>query len=107
MRKTHGKTPTQINRDHGGVIPPRGDDQPRSRNTLFDAYCEIYRPLQGRRAAGSAASRAVDASSANQSALANCEARETQCQLLERVTARKSHRQFVRVFPQLQKWHIM
>jgi hypothetical protein len=30
-------------------------------------------------------SQAVDASSANQSALANCETRETQCQLLERV----------------------
>src|SRR5450631_4763393 len=97
MRKTHGKTRTPINRYHGGVIPPRGDDQPRSRDALFDAYCEIYRPLQGRRQAGSAASRAVDASSANQSALANCETRETQCQLLERVT------DISNVFPQLQK----
>jgi hypothetical protein len=57
-----------------------------SRNALSDAYCENYWPLQGRRPAGSAASQAVDASSANQSALANCETRETQCQLLERVT---------------------
>src|SRR6267154_4362458 len=43
-----------------------------------------YWPLQGRRRAGSAASRALDASSANRSAHANCETRETQCQLLER-----------------------
>src|SRR6266481_4774805 len=46
-----------MNRDYGGVIPPRGDDQPRSRNALSDAYCENYWPLQGRRRAGSAASK--------------------------------------------------
>src|SRR5260370_12828767 len=80
MKKTHGKIQRRINRDHGGVIPPRGDDQPRSRNALFDAYCEIYRPLQGRRQAGSAASQAVDASSPNQSARADSETRETQWQ---------------------------
>ena len=74
-----------MNRDHGGVIPPRGDDQPWSRNALSDAYCENHWPLQGRRRAGSAASRALDASSANRSARTNCETRQTQCQLLERL----------------------
>ena len=74
-----------MNRDYGGVIPLRGDDQPRSRNALSDAYCENYRPLQGRLWAGSAASQALDASSANRLARANCETRQTQCQLLERV----------------------
>src|SRR6266700_1126860 len=79
-RQDHADEP-----DYGGVIPPRGDDQPRSRNALSDAYCENYWPLQGRRRAGSAASRALDASSANRSARTNCETRQTQCQLLERV----------------------
>jgi len=89
-----------MNRDTGGVIPPRGDDQPRSRNALSDAYCENYRPLQGRRRAGSAASRALDASSANRSARTNCETRQTQCQLLERVI--DSPRA---LFLQLHNWH--
>jgi hypothetical protein len=89
-----------MNRDYGGVIPPRGDDQPRSRNALSDAYCENYWPLQGRLWAGSAASQALDASSANRLARANCETRQTQCQLLERVI--DSPRA---LFPQLHNWH--
>jgi hypothetical protein len=41
------KLKTHTHRDYGEVIPPRGDDQPKSRNALSDAYCENYRPLQG------------------------------------------------------------
>ena len=94
-RQDHADEP-----DCGGVIPLRGDDQPRSRNALSDAYCENYWPLQGRRRAGSAASQALDASSANRSAHANCETRQTQCQLLER--AIDSPRA---LFLQLHNWH--
>src|SRR5712664_732562 len=95
-RQDHADEP-----DCGGVIPLRGDDQPRSRNALSDAYCENYRPLQGRRRAGSAASRALDASSANRSARTNCETRQTQCQLLERLI--DSPRAYL--FLQLHNWH--
>src|SRR5258708_6542441 len=39
-RQDHADEP-----DCGGVIPLRGDDQPRSRNAPSDAYCENYLQL--------------------------------------------------------------